>query len=501
MNSLLFGLKDRDNYTLTENGAVTHKTTNSAVLDMFGMGGSMLKRSEEDIILMFKKAYEENPVYALKCLFYLRDARQGQGQRRFFRTVYHWLAKNDTEAARRNMPYLAEYGRYDDFYCLVDTPLEKEMFDILGKQLLSDYEGKTLTLVAKWLKSENTSSKESRALARKTREALGLSPRFYRQILSSLRARIKIVETYMSQNQWDKIDFSKLPSKAGLKYRRAFQNRPETKIRYEQFMAQKETKVNASVLNPVDIAKQIFSSWCPSPTDRNVWQKYWDALPDYYAGKEEPGIAVVDVSGSMSGEPIAAAVSLGAYVAERGNGPFKNHFITFSDNPQLVEFNGVDIYDKFKRAERADWGGSTNIEAVFDLLLSTAVRNHVKHEDMPKVLYIFSDMEFNMALHDNSRRSSSHYSFYDYSSRMFNEAKMDTLIERKMTEWKAKGYEVPRIIFWNLRAAQANIPALGSQFSYVSGYSPVMISQILGGKTGYELMMEKLDTERYAVIH
>lgn len=77
-NSLIRAMKQQNNYTLTENGGVTHKTTNSALLDMFGMGGAMRNRSEEDIILMFKKAYAENPVYALKCLFYIRDARGGK---------------------------------------------------------------------------------------------------------------------------------------------------------------------------------------------------------------------------------------------------------------------------------------------------------------------------------------------------------------------------------------------------------------------------------------
>ena len=130
MNTFMNGLKNATNYGYTENGAVKYNSTGSKLLDMFGMGAAYRKRSDEDVILLFKNAYEENPEYALKCLFYIRDVRGiGQGERRFFRVCMNWLAKNDTEAARRNMPYIAEYGRYDYFYCLVDTPLEKEMFD------------------------------------------------------------------------------------------------------------------------------------------------------------------------------------------------------------------------------------------------------------------------------------------------------------------------------------------------------------------------------------
>jgi hypothetical protein len=296
----------------------------------------------------------------------------------------------------------------------------------------------------------------------------------------------------MSQQKWDQIAFDKLPSKAGLLYKNAFMRREETKDRYAKFMSDKNTKVNASVLNPVDIAHQIFryNYWRkPEKTERQAWQKYWDNLKDYYCGKEEPGIAVVDVSGSMTGTPMDAAVSMGAYIAERGKGPFKNHFITFSDSPRLVEFTGVDIYDKFQRARDADWGGSTNIEAVFDLLLTTAIRHHAKPEDMPKTLYIFSDMEFNNCVRGGRNRYICH-----------DEDEVNTVIETQMRKWKLYGYTAPRVIFWNLDACHDNIPALGDKFSYVSGFSMNMVECILSGKDGIDLMLEKLDSERYKVI-
>ena len=312
-------------------------------------------------------------------------------------------------------------------------------------------------------------------------------------------AACNLVESLMSQNHWNQIAFDKLPSRAGLLYKNAFMRREETKARYAEFMSNKETKVNAGVLNPVDIAHQIFAyrGYKPSATERQAWQKYWDNLKDYYDGREEPGIAIVDVSGSMWGQPLEAAVSMGAYIAERGKGPFQNHFITFSDNPELVEFSGRDIYDKFHRAQGAEWGGSTNIEAVFDLLLRTAVGHGTSPKDMPKTLYIFSDMEFNACISAGPRSQSRWLS----STRMLNRNQIDTVIEAQAHKWRQYGYQIPRVIFWNLDARQNNIPAIGDGFSYVSGFSMNMVECILSGKDGVALMLEKLNSDRYSSIH
>ena len=502
MNTLLNGLKNQSNYTYTENGAITHKTTESKLLDMFAMGAAMRNRSDSDVILMFKNAYEENPEYALKCLFYIRDVRGGQGERRFFRVCMNWLAKNHQEAAERNMKYIAEYGRWDDLYTFMDTPLAVEALEIIKKQFMLDLSCNTPSLLAKWLKSENASSKETKHLAEITRQYFGLSHREYRKALSTLRKRINVLERLMSANEWDKIEFDKIPSKAGLIYKNAFARRDIIKAKYEKFAKDETTKVNASVLNPVDIAHQIFYNHRPSETERLMWDKYWANLKDYYNGREENGIAIVDVSGSMSGQPMDAAVSMGAYIAERGKGPFHNHFITFSDRPELVEFNGTDLYDKFHRARCADWGGSTNIEATFDLLLNTALKNHCTQEDIPQTMYIFSDMEFNACISCGSNVTSRGWldSYYARNV-MRDQGQIETLLEGIARKWKGHGYELPRVIFWNLNARQNNIPALGGRFSYVSGFSMNMVEQILSGEDGYSLMMHVLDGVRYNVIH
>lgn len=489
--SYLDNLKDATNYTLTENGAVTHTSSRSDLLDMFALGGSYRSRSNEDCIMLFKNALEEDDVYALKCLFYLGDCRGGQGQRRFFRVCYHWLAKNHTDMARRNMRQIPFYRRWDDLYCLVGTPLEDEMFQFMKEQLALDVQSKTPSLCAKWAKSCNTSSKESRILGEKTRAAFGMTHKQYRKLLSVLRERINVLERLMSENRWDEIEFDAIPSRAGLIYRNAFARHDVERIKadketYADFAQDNTKTVNADVLDPVDIAGKVFNGGNFTETERAMLDKYWVNLKDYYNGREERGIAVVDVSGSMIGTPMNAAVSMGAYIAERGKGPFKDHFITFSSCPQLVKFEGADIVDKFRRAERADWGMSTNIEATMDLLLNTAIKNRCPQSELPERVYVFSDMEFNACLRSN------HGHYRDNP---------ETLFETIEKRWAAAGYQMPKVIFWNLDARQNNIPAFGSRFSYVSGFSMNMVEAILSGKTGIDLMYEKLDTERYKAVH
>ena len=507
-NKFLNGLQDATNFGYTENHAIKHLTTKSDLLDMFAMGGAYRSRSDEDVILLFKKAYAENPVYALKCLFYLRDVRGGQGERRFFRTCVKWLANYDTEAMRRNLRYIPIFGRYDDLYVFVGTPLENDAFNFMKEQLALDVECKTPSLLAKWLKSENTSSVESRRLANITRQHFGMNHKQYRKTLSVLRNRLNIVERLMSENRWDEIEFDKIPSKAGMIYKNAFARhdieRQQAAVQsYADFAKDTTKKVNASVLNPVDIAEQIFKygNWSkPSETDRLMWDKYWSCLKDYYHGREERGLAIVDVSGSMSGQPMAAAVSMGAYIAERGKGPFADHFVTFSGHPELVRFEGVDIYDKFQRARQADWAMNTNIEATFDMLLNTALQTKCPADEMPQTLYIFSDMEFDGCISCGPASTGRGY-WHDDCHRITGGAQgVITLLESIAQKWSAYGYELPRVIFWNLNARNDNIPALGGRFSYVSGFSMNMIETILSGKDGVDLMLEKLDSERYAVI-
>ena len=361
---------------------------------------------------------------------------------------------------------------------------------------------KSVSLLGKWLPSENTSSLKTRDLAKKVRTSLGMTAKQYRKTLSLLRERINVLERLMSAGKWDDIEFDKIPSRAGLIYKNAFARHDIERMKnkevqsYADFAKDDTKKVNAEVLNPVDIANKAFHMSYNDETGRAMLDKYWANLKDYYNGREENGIAVCDVSGSMTGEPMNAAVSMSAYIAERGKGPFQNHFITFSSNPQLVKFEGVDIYDKFNRAVGADWGMNTNIEATMDLLLRTAIENNVSPEDLPTRLYIFSDLEFDACMTAGSISTGR----WGNRNALVGNNK-DTLFEAIEKKWRAHGYEMPKIIFWNLDARTQNIPALGERFSYVSGFSMTMVENILSGKDGYALMMDKLNTDRYEPIH
>ena len=490
MNNLLYSLKEEANFGYTENGAIKHNTSMSALLDLFAMGASMRNRSDEDCILMFKKAYDENPEYALKCLFYIRDIRGGQGERRFFRVCYKWLASYDKAAAKRNLKYLAEYGRWDDFYCLVGTCLEKQAFEILKNQFFLDMSCETPSLCGKWLPSCNTSSLKTRQLGQLTRQYFGLTEKQYRKALSALRAKLNIVERLMSENRWAEIEFDQIPSKAGLIYKNAFARRDIIREKYKAFAEDENTTVNAGTLYPYEVVEKAIQWYYTSPdyTDRAMINKYWDNLTDYFNGQSLNALCVCDTSGSMSGTPIQVAISLSLYCAERAKGPFANHYISFSRQARLIECEGTDFVDKVFRIDNANLCENTNIESVFDLLLNTAKKNHLSQEDLPKNIIIISDMEF-----DQARG-------YGYYYRP--QTSIETLMESIARKWEMNGYEMPHLIFWNVDARTNNIPTLGcGRISFVSGFSPSIFQTILSGKSGYDLMMETLNNPRYSAIH
>lgn len=521
MNNLLNGMKNETNYTYTENGALTHQSTLNGLLDLFGMGAAYRTRSDEDCIVLFQKAYRENPVYALKCLFYLRDVRGGQGERRFFRVVTKWLAAHETEAMRRNLKYVPEFGRWDDLYVFIGTKLEGDAFKLMEEQAKLDITCKTPSLLAKWLKSENTSSAESRELGNKTRVAFGLNHKQYRKMLSTLRARINVVERLMSAGKWDEIEFDKIPSKAGLVYRNAFARHDIERMKseknvvtYEDFMKDDTTKVNAKVLYPYEVVAKAYNysrehlarnyNWSTrryeepkcdlNDVERLAINKYWDNLEDYFNGCSLDALCVVDTSGSMTGSeasaPINVAISLGLYAAERARGPFAGHYVSFSSRPQLIETAGVDFVDKVRRIYQTNLCENTNIEATFDMILNTAIRNRCKQSDLPKSIVVISDMEFDAAR-----------GHYNYSYGRQRSSGYETLMEGIERKWRQAGYQMPNLVFWNVQARQDNIPmTVKDGISFVSGFSPVLFEQIMKGKTAFDLMMDKLNDKRYEVI-
>ena len=499
MSELLNALKDATNYTRTENGALTHKTTKSDLLDMFAMGAAMRKRSDADVVLMFKKAFEENAELATKMLFYIRDVRGGQGERRFFRVILKWAANQPTmvNTIRKNIKYIPEFGRWDDLYSLCDTPLEAEMFAFMKEQFMLDLDCNTPSLLGKWMKSENASSEETKQLGEKTRQYMELDHRAYRKALSTLRKRINVLEVLMSANRWDEIEFDKIPSRAGIIYKNAFARRDMIAEKYRVFAKDSDTKVNAGTLYPYEVVEKAINlmgnnnifyfsnkNIALDNTDRLMINKYWDNLTDYFKDAKLNALCMIDTSGSMMGTPINVAVSLGLYCAERNKGPWANHFVTFSHNPHLVETSGVDFCDKVYRIVRRNECENTNIEAAFNMILDTCIKNHLKQEDIPEYMIVISDMEFDAGTGYNYGRNP------------------ETLMESIERKFNNKGYRMPKMIYWNVDARHPNIPVVGNDYvSYVSGFSPSIFTSILTGKTGWELMMEAICAERYNCIH
>lgn len=353
-------------------------------------------------------------------------------------------------------------------------------------------------LVFKWLKSENCSSKESKLLAKKTREAFNLTTREYRKMLSYGRRKTRILERLMSLNQWDKIDFSKIPSKAGLKYKKCFANKDIIKKQYENFAKDKTTKVNAAALYPYEVVeKALQCRYYPMDnTDRLMVNKYWENLPNWVKNANFNGICVCDTSGSMRGTPINVAISLSLYCAERAGGPFTNHYISFASRPQLIETKGADFVDKVNRIYATNLVDNTNIEAVFELLLNTAIQNNCSQEEIPQNVVIISDMQV-----DAARGIGRNYNYNIGRWENNPNIPMETLMESIRKKWMASGYQLPRLVYWNVDARDDTILDGGENVSYVSGFSPSIFRSILTNKDSVDLMYEVLDNERYAVIH
>ncbi len=482
-------LKNEANKTLTENGALIHKSSLSHCLDLFSTAGALRHASEEEIISRFVKAYTENKDIAMKLLFYARDIRGGLGERRFFRIILKWLSENERESARKNLFNVSEYGRFDDLLSLFGTPLEKDMLYVLKLQYDTDMKALEgdgeISLLGKWLPSVNASNGETVKMAKKIVKFLGIDDRTYRKSLVKLRARIKIIENNLREKDYT-FDYAKQPSKAMFKYRKAFiRNDGE---RYNEFLNKASTgevKLNTGVLTPYEIITPFFKRHV-SDRERKSINTTWISQEDY--GTRENALAVIDGSGSMycNNDPMPAAValSLGIYFAERNVGAFKNHFITFSENPQLVEIKGDDILDRLRYCHNYNEVANTNIQKVFELVLNAAVKNSVPQSEMPDRLYIISDMEFDYCTDDASVTN------FEYAKKLFEKA----------------GYKLPEIVFWNVESRNRKQPVTKNEQGVilVSGCTPRLFSMIAGGAvsdmTPYQFMLEVLESERYEKI-
>lgn len=471
--SYISQLKEELNTTLTENGDPTNKSSLSRGLDFFALGGSMRNSSKEEILSLFTRAYVRDPLTALRTLFYLRDVRGGQGERRLFRIITSELAQDKDKNLLQNLHLFAEYGRWDDLVELLETPIQKEVIDILVTQLLKDIDAENPSLLAKWLPSENTSSKTSRKRARLIIKELDVPSSQYRKMLTKLRKTISVVETQMSANNWEEINFERVPSKAMMVYNRAFERHcPKKYNTYISAVEAGEAKINSGTLYPYELYDKVKRG------DYNkAIEEQWKSLPDYTRGNN--ALVVADVSGSMMGRPMSVSVSLALYFAERNKGIFKDYFITFSSNPQLQEIKGTNLQQRIRELETAGWQMSTDLRKVFTTILKTAVKNDTPVEEMPSTLYIISDMQFNGCVSGNSS--------YEDVKKMYESA----------------GYILPTVVFWNVDdRGNHTLPATkhDDNTTLVSGFSPSIFQLVVENKTPLEVMQETVNSDRYKAI-
>ena len=492
---MLEALKREAALTHTENGALTYSTSLSDCLDLFYNAGALRNAEDERITSLVMRAFAEDPVRALRIIFFARDIREGMGERRFFRAAIRYLAKAEPEAVQRNLHLIPEYGRWDDLLVLLDTPCEEQAAALIKAQLDSDIaamnEGREVSLLGKWLPSVNTSSSAARAAGRRLAKSFGMKESEYRKTLSALRRHIAIIENNLREKDYT-FDYEKQPSKALFKYRAAFGRNDEK--RYSQFLKAVEegkSKLNTSALYPYDIVHACMSklSIFRSAADKmspKVLDLSWKNLPVYGTGSENC-LAIVDGSGSMyrygsNVSPIDVAVSLGLYFAEHTTGGFAGHFITFSENPRLVEVKGKDILQKVEYCASYNEAANTNIEAVFDLLLNTAVKNSLPQEDMPSKLIIISDMEF------------------DWCAEGGNDM---TVFETFRKKYSEHGYKLPQIVFWNVESRRSNVPVTFSDTgcALVSGMSSSLFNIVTGDDLDPVRIMDRaIMGERYEAV-
>lgn len=461
---------------LTANGAVTNVTTDNALVDFVGLAGSGRNMKANDICVLFINAFNSSEHDTIKLLFWLRDVRGGAGERNSFRVMLNYLASTSStkyqERMKNLIPYIVEYGRWDDLFCLFDTPLEYEALCFIRKGL-ENSDG----LIGKWMPRKGDNAKKIRAF-------LGWSPKQYRKTIVGLS---NTVEQLMCSKQFDKINYEHVPSVASARYKTAFhRNDGERYSTYVEAVTSGEKKMNASVVFPHDVLKPLQLGWNSRETAVNASvDAQWASLPNMLEGNEENLLTIVDVSGSMnvqvSGNTTAmdVAISLGLYISERQAGEFKDCFLTFSYQPVLQVLNGTPS-QKARQLRRARWAMNTDLEETFRVLLSNAVEYSVDKKDMPTKLIILSDMEFDVA-------TRGHQTNFKVIDQLYNEA----------------GYERPDILFWNINGRVGNTPITvrDNGTALVSGFSPNILKAVLNGSLSPTSVVDSiLQDKRYSVL-
>jgi hypothetical protein len=469
---------DDYNKSITENGAIGYRTSGKALLDMNFKTSSYRGTDENKILEDWIEAWNENKELAIKWLFFARDIRGGMGEKRLFQVIFKYMLTSHADEIKHLIPYIAEYGSFKD-YRFINLPLAMNFIkDVLNEDLKNMNAGCPISLLGKWLPRINTSSKETRRFAMIVANGLDMSAPEYRKTCSKLNKYLNTVEILISANEWDKVKYESVPSKANLKLANAFLKHDYD--RRTKYLENPNSVIKTATNYPHDILHGLLFN-----KDSATMEKMWKQLPDVVMDNT---IVVADGSGSMTSgntnvSPLVIANALAIYFAERNKGVFKNSYITFSENPQIVKFcDNNTLEEKWKIARKHCEVANTNIKAVFRLILDTAIKNNVKQEELPKNILILSDMEFDHAVTAGT------------NSRLFTNIG---------EEYEKAGYKLPKLIFWNLCSRTETIPIKENDLgvALVSGFSPMIVDMVMTSKTDpYMILVEKLMSKRYEPI-
>lgn len=482
MSNFANAMRVQSNQTRTENGGIAYSTTKGgALLDLYAKIGGMRKRDASAIISDWRAARAENPTLADNLVLYTRNIRDcGLGERRIGRILLAELGNIDPQKIIRNLQTIVDTGRWDDLFIFLNgkyPAIEEKVWKFITEQLRADVQGMTegqaISILAKWMPSINTSSQETRKLARRACSALGLTERTYRKTLAKLRAYIDVVEAKMSAGKWDEIAFDGVPSIAMSRYIKTYNRRCQERFAaFKNSLKKGEAKVNAATLFPYDITyKYIYRGGLD-----DVDEAQWKALPNYVNGEYDV-VVMADISGSMSGQPMATSIGLATYFAQRNKGAYHNLYLTFSKDPAFIELNdGWSLKQCLNLVAHAGMGYNTDLDKALKLIYDTAI----KTREVPKALVIISDGQFDCDYRPDAAQS---------------------IIGKWNAKLVAAGLPETKVVSWNVDARQDNY--IGTTYDNLSfcsgaGVGPFNDLRELIECNAYEAMVKILSKDVYS---
>lgn len=463
----------------------------SVCFELFTVIGTLREAPRDEIREYFLRAFAEDPTAALRIAFYARDVRGGLGERRVFREILRVLAETDADALAKNIDYVPLCGRWDDLLCLFGTQGETAAVECIRRQLgrdlvsLAANDG-VVSLLAKWMPSANTSSRKKRWCGRRLAKALGMREEEYRKMLTVLRSRIYIVENDMREKRRD-LDYESLPYHARVKYQSAFWRRDGSKyLAFCRAAYRGEANIRRGTIYPYDCYEIVRHAAEYGENmegkGRAALEAMWRAIPDHTGGKNmlvAVGSSAVRYWPYKHPRPNAVAISLALYFAERNRGIFRDRFLTFKMEPQLVKIKGDDFYARMRYCYAFTEVKRVDVAAAFRLVLDEAAAHHVPPDEMPRMICFVSGMEFACCT-ENAKPED---------------------IENIEKMYAEMGYEMPEAVFWDVYAIRPTITKNESGSTIITGSNPTLFMQMMKGDTDpMSYMQALLESERYRGI-